>query len=105
MHFDFDKYNIRPEDAAILDEAVSELKQNPNVTLQVNGYCDAIGRMRYNQRLSERRSNAVAQYLEDHGIAASRLTPQGFGKTNFVATNRTRAGRAQNRRVELVPNQ
>jgi OOP family OmpA-OmpF porin len=103
VHFDFDKSNIRPEDAAILDEAVGALKQNPSVTVQVNGYCDAIGSFRYNQRLSERRANAVARYLEDHGIPASQLIPRGFGKTNFVASNRNRAGRAQNRRVELVP--
>jgi OOP family OmpA-OmpF porin len=103
VHFDFDKANIRPEDAAILDEAVDVLKQNPNVTIDVNGYCDAIGTVRYNQRLSERRANAVAMYLEDHGIDSKRLIPQGFGKTDFVATNKTADGRAQNRRVELVP--
>ena len=103
MHFDFDKSNIRPEDAAILDEAVEVLKQNPNVTIDVNGYCDAIGTVRYNQKLSERRANSVAQYLEDHGIDSKRLVPQGFGKTDFVATNKTSDGRAQNRRVELVP--
>jgi len=103
VHFDFDKSNIRPEDAAILDEAVEVLKQNPNVTIDVNGYCDAIGTVRYNQKLSERRANSVAQYLEDHGIDSKRLVPQGFGKTDFVATNKTSDGRAQNRRVELVP--
>lgn len=111
MHFDFDKYNIRPTDAAILDEAVSVLKTNPNVKIDVNGYCDAIGTVAYNQKLSERRANAVAQYLEDHGITADRLTPRGFGKTHFVAPNKTPdgrddpEGRAQNRRVELQPAQ
>jgi OOP family OmpA-OmpF porin len=103
VHFAFDKYDIRPEDAAILDEAVSVLKQNQNVTIDVNGYCDAIGTVKYNQKLSEKRANAVAMYLEDHGIDSKRLIPQGFGKTNFVAPNNTAEGRAQNRRVELVP--
>jgi len=103
VHFNFDKSNIRPEDAAILDEAVGVLKQNPKMTVEVNGYCDAIGTVRYNQKLSERRAHAVAQYLEDHGIPASQLIPRGYGKTHFVASNRTRAGRAQNRRVELLP--
>ncbi len=103
MHFDFDKYNIRPQDAAVLDEAAEILKSHPNITVNVNGYCDAIGTVRYNLKLSERRAEAVVKYLVDHGIAESRLIPHGYGKTNFVATNKTAEGRAQNRRVELVP--
>jgi outer membrane protein OmpA-like peptidoglycan-associated protein len=105
VHFDFDKANIRPQDAAVLDEAADTLKSHPNVTVNVNGYCDAIGSVRYNLRLSERRSNAVVRYLSDHGVAESRMSPHGYGKTNFVATNRTAEGRGQNRRVEMVPNQ
>ena len=94
---------IRPVDQPVLDEAAETLKGNPNVKVYVNGYCDAIGTRAYNLRLSQRRAEAVATYLEDKGIPASQLIPQGFGKTHFVATNRTAAGRAQNRRVELVP--
>jgi len=105
VHFDFNKYNIRPEDAAVLDEAAETLKSHPNLSVNVNGYCDAIGSVRYNLKLSERRSNAVVKYLADHGIAEGRLSPHGYGKTDFVATNKTAEGRAQNRRVELVPNQ
>jgi OOP family OmpA-OmpF porin len=89
----------------VLDEAAQTLKANPNVKVDVNGYCDAIGTVKYNLKLSQRRADAVVSYLEDKGIPASQLMPQGFGKTHFVATNRTREGRAQNRRVELVPEQ
>jgi len=89
----------------VLDEAASILKQHGNVSVSVNGYCDAIGSQRYNLKLSERRSNAVVRYLADHGIAESRMSPHGYGKTNFVATNKTAEGRAQNRRVELIPNE
>ncbi len=103
VHFDFNKAKIRPGDAAILDEAVEILKAHPDVNIYVDGYCDAIGGEEYNLKLSQRRADAVAKYLEDHGIAASRLIPRGFGKTNFVASNDTDEGRAQNRRVELVP--
>ena len=103
VHFDFDKAIIRDVDKPVLDEAAETLKANPNAKIYVNGYCDAIGSMRYNQRLSERRANAVAAYLEDKGIPSSQLVPQGFGKTHFVAPNDTAEGRAQNRRVELVP--
>jgi len=105
VHFDFNKSNIRPQDAAVLDEAAETLKSHPNVSVAVNGYCDSIGSVRYNLRLSERRSNAVVKYLADHGVAEGRMSPHGFGKTDFVATNKTREGRAQNRRVELIPNQ
>jgi outer membrane protein OmpA-like peptidoglycan-associated protein len=105
VHFDFDRYNIRPSDAAVLDEAAATLKSNPTVTVDVNGYTDSIGTFKYNLRLSRRRANAVVDYLVKAGIERSRLRPHGFGKTNFVATNRTREGRAQNRRVELVPEQ
>lgn len=103
VHFDFNKSNIRPGDAAVLDEAATTLKANPNVTVNVNGYCDAIGGVEYNIKLSERRADAVADYLEQQGIPASRLITHGYGKTDFVATNDTAEGRAQNRRVELLP--
>jgi outer membrane protein OmpA-like peptidoglycan-associated protein len=102
VNFDFDKYNIRPDAAPILDEAARTLQEYGDVTIYVDGYTDAIGGDAYNQRLSERRANAVKEYLQRHGISASRMTARGFGKTNPVATNATAEGRAQNRRVELI---
>ncbi len=105
VHFDFNKSKIRPGDAAVLDEAATTLKANPNVTINVNGYCDAIGGEEYNLKLSDRRSDAVVDYLVKAGIPSSQLIPHGYGKTDFVATNDTAEGRAQNRRVELVPNE
>ena len=109
VHFDFNKYNIRPGDAAVLDEAASTLKQKADIKVDVNGYCDAIGGEEYNLKLSQKRADAVVKYLEEKGISESRLTAQGYGKTNFVAPNTNPDGtdnpdgRAQNRRVELVP--
>jgi len=103
VHFNFDKYYIRNVDKPVLDEAAETLKANPSVKVYVNGYCDAIGSSSYNLKLSQRRAESVAAYLEDKGIPADQLIPQGFGKTHFVATNKTAEGRAENRRVELVP--
>jgi OmpA-OmpF porin, OOP family len=105
VQFDFNKSNIRPGDAAVLDEAASALKANPGVTVNVNGYCDAVGSVKYNQKLSERRAESVVKYLVKAGIPEDRLVPHGYGKTDFVATNDTAEGRAQNRRVELIPAQ
>jgi OOP family OmpA-OmpF porin len=103
VHFDFNKSKIRPGDAAILDEAADTLKSHSNVNVYVDGYCDAIGSEEYNLKLSQRRSDSVADYLEGKGIPSSQLIPRGFGKTDFVAPNDTDEGRAQNRRVELKP--
>ncbi len=102
-HFDFNKADIRPDAAPILDEAADILSKHPDVTVNVDGYCDAIGGFAYNLKLSQRRADAVAGYLEGKGIAANRLITHGYGKTHFVATNATPEGRAENRRVELVP--
>src|SRR5580658_273469 len=103
VHFDFNKSKIRPGDAAILDEAADILKSHPDVTIYDDGYCDAIGSEEYNLKLSQRRAESVAKYLEDKGIPEAKIIPRGFGKTDFVAPNDTDEGRAQNRRVELKP--
>jgi OOP family OmpA-OmpF porin len=103
VHFDFNKAKIRPGDAAVLDEAAETLKSHPSLNVDVNGYCDAIGSVAYNLKLSQRRADAVARYLEQHGVAVSHLIAHGYGKTDFVASNDTAEGRAQNRRVELAP--
>ncbi len=101
VHFDFDKSTIRPDARPILDEAATILQQHPDIRVSVEGHTDAVGSDAYNLKLSERRAAAVKRYLIDHGIVASRLTSEGFGKRRPVATNDTADGRAQNRRVEL----
>jgi len=80
VHFDFNKSNIRPGDAAVLDEAATTLKANPDVDIDVNGYCDAIGGVEYNLRLSDRRADSVVDYLARAGINESRLHPHGYGR-------------------------
>lgn len=101
INFDFDKSNIKPEAEPVLDAAVDVLKENPGVNIRVAGYTDSTGPDAYNQGLSERRANSVKDYLEKHGIEASRLTAVGFGEADPVASNSTKDGRAQNRRVTL----
>ena len=102
VHFDFDKATIRPDAKPVLDEAVNTLKQDEGwQALIVEGHTDSIGSEKYNMKLSQRRANAVREYLVQHGISASRIRSEGFGESNPVASNDTADGRAQNRRVEL----
>ena len=101
VNFDFDKSNIRADAAPVLDEAVRTLKEATSITIAVEGHTDSRGSDEYNQGLSERRANAVRDYLASHGISKSRMTAEGFGESRPVASNDTDEGRAQNRRVEL----
>ena len=101
--FDFDKYDLRPEAYPLLDEAVSVLGQNPDMEVEIQGHTDSIGTADYNQALSERRAEAVLDYLVSHGITSYRLAAKGYGLTQPVASNDTEEGRAKNRRVRLRP--
>jgi len=101
VHFDFNKSNIRSDARPILDEAARMLKERGEVKIVVEGHTDSIGGDAYNMKLSKRRAEAVKRYLVEHRIAASRITSEGFGKRQPVASNATAEGRAQNRRVEL----
>jgi len=101
VNFDFDKSDIRPDAAVILDEAASQLAGHPSGNVTVGGYTDSVGTDAYNQGLSERRANSVKDYLVGKGVDASRLSTVGYGETNPIASNDTADGRALNRRVEL----
>lgn len=80
IHYDFDKATLRPESTEALDKLVQLLKENPNVTIELSAHCDYRGPAEYNKRLSQRRAENVVKYLTEHGIAADRLTPVGYGK-------------------------
>lgn len=101
IHFDFDKYNIKPEWEPVLDEAADVLTANPNIRVIIEGHTDAVGTDAYNMRLSERRAGAVYDYLLRKGIAANRMSTVGYGESQPKAGNDTAEGRAINRRVEL----
>ena len=80
IFYDFDKATLRPESATALDELVKLLNENPNVTIELSAHTDYKGSDQYNERLSQRRAESVVGYLIDHGIAADRLTPKGYGE-------------------------
>jgi len=99
--FDFDKSTLKPEGRQILDQVASQAQSINLETLIATGHTDSIGTEAYNQKLSERRANTVKDYLISKGIDPSRIYAEGKGELNPVATNKTREGRAQNRRVEI----
>jgi OOP family OmpA-OmpF porin len=101
VNFAFDSAAIAPESEAILDKAVEALKNAPTVHVRVEGHTDSIGSEQYNLKLSQRRAEAVVNYLVGQGIEASRLEPVGYGESEPVASNATKEGRYRNRRVEL----
>ena len=99
--FDFDKYVLKPEGKAKLDDLVGKVKGvNLEVIIAV-GHTDSVGTVEYNQKLSERRANAVKAYLVAKGIEKNRVYTEGKGKKQPVADNKTAEGRAKNRRVEI----
>ncbi|MBP5798720.1 MAG: OmpA family protein [Prevotella sp.] len=80
IFYDFDKATLRPESTTALDELVKLLNENPNVTIELSAHTDYKGSDQYNERLSQRRAESVVRYLIDHGIAADRLMPKGYGE-------------------------
>jgi outer membrane protein OmpA-like peptidoglycan-associated protein len=80
IFYDFDKATLRPESTEALDKLVTLLNENPNVTIELSAHCDYKGSAEYNKRLAQRRAESVVNYLVEHGIAADRLTPVGYGK-------------------------
>ncbi len=100
--FDFNKYTLKPEAREKLAKVSGILLAYPDLKLQVEGYTDNIGSEEYNQKLSEERAGGVKDYLVSQNVADANITSEGFGKSHPVADNSTSAGRAENRRVELV---
>lgn len=102
VFFDTNSATIKPESYTDLDRAVNLMKTNDRLFGTVEGHTDDRGSDAYNQKLSQRRAEAVRQYLVDKGVPASRLDAVGYGESRPVADNATAEGRAQNRRVLLV---
>jgi outer membrane protein OmpA-like peptidoglycan-associated protein len=97
------KYDLLPQAQVKLGEVADVLtKEDKDSKILVQGYTDSQGQQSFNQELSQHRAEAVRTYLASHGIAADRITAQGFGPGNPVADNNSAEGRADNRRVEII---
>ena len=101
--FDFDKFDVKPAAALVLEKAAKNIKAlaRKGTVIRVNGYTDGVGSDDYNNKLSERRAEAVANWLASKGLPRSAIKTSGFGKADPVASNADPRGRAQNRRVVI----
>jgi OOP family OmpA-OmpF porin len=103
LGFDTDKADIKPDMSGEIEKVAAFMRQYPGTRVVIEGHTDNTGNSDYNQALSQRRADAVAQSLvRDHGIGADRVSAVGYGDSRPVASNDTPAGRAQNRRVEAA---
>jgi outer membrane protein OmpA-like peptidoglycan-associated protein len=102
VNFNFDSAQLTPEAKESLDQLASQIRDRGNFILEIQGFADSIGSDSYNNQLTQKRADAVRRYLaEQHNIPLFRMHILGFGEVRAVADNSTRAGRAQNRRVEI----
>jgi outer membrane protein OmpA-like peptidoglycan-associated protein len=101
IFFDVNQYQLKPASQIELEEVVNLLKENPQVSVQINGHTDNVGKPADNLLLSENRAKSVVNYLKSKGINGNRLFFKGFGDTQPVNANTTEEGRAGNRRTEL----
>ena len=102
VHFDFDRYTLRPEAVRVLEQALAAMKENPTLRLTLEGHTCSIGTAEYNLALGERRSNAVRDYLTSNGIAATRVTSVSYGEERPKHDNAREETRRLNRRAALV---
>lgn len=100
--FNFDSATLTPQANDLLAQISNRLTDGAVISVLVKGHTDSVGSDAYNDKLSQRRADSVASFLVGQGIAANKIKAQGLGESQPVADNATDAGRAQNRRVEIV---
>jgi len=103
LYFDTNKSDIKSAGYPILQEVITVLEKNPGLKVEIQGHTDSRGSEEYNQKLSERRAQAVRAYLIKAGIQANRLTAKGYGESKPAAPNNSDSNMAKNRRVQLNP--
>jgi peptidoglycan-associated lipoprotein len=104
VHFDFDRFTLRADATRLLDDAVTAMKEDSTLRLQIEGHTCNIGTAEYNLALGDRRANAVREYLVGRGVAAARLTTVSYGEERPRHDNAREETRRLNRRAALVVN-
>jgi len=101
IYFDTNSATLKLDSGAALENVIQSLKANPSLHVEMQGHTDNSGSTDHNLKLSRERTASVMQWLTSHGIAAERLTSEGYGASKPIADNGTIEGRAKNRRVEF----
>jgi peptidoglycan-associated lipoprotein len=102
IYFDFDKYDIRPADAKVLDANAQWLKSNEGQLVLIEGHCDERGTNEYNLALGERRAKSTMNYLVSQGVQASRITIISYGEERPVCTQKNEECWSKNRRAQFL---
>jgi peptidoglycan-associated lipoprotein len=102
IYFDFDKSDIRPDAARILDGSIDWMKSHPDAAILIEGHCDERGTNEYNIALGDRRARATLNYLTARGVAADRITTISYGEERPVCTTPDKACWAKNRRAQFL---
>jgi peptidoglycan-associated lipoprotein len=102
VYFDYDKYDLRSDARALLQENARLLKENPDFRLVLEGHCDERGTEQYNLALGQRRADAVKDYLADLGITGTKLETISYGEERPFATGGNESAWSQNRRVHFT---
>jgi peptidoglycan-associated lipoprotein len=102
IYFDYNKFDLRPGDVAILKRNLAELEKNPGAVVRIEGNCDERGTVEYNLALGEKRAKAAMDYLLKMGIDPSRVSTVSYGKERPMDPGHTEAAWAKNRRVDFV---
>jgi peptidoglycan-associated lipoprotein len=102
VYFDFDKYNVRDDARPVLDAQAAWLARYPAVQVRIEGNCDELGTREYNFALGARRANSVREYLEQHGVADSRISTVSYGKEHPVDLGDGDQARAHNRNAHTA---
>jgi outer membrane protein OmpA-like peptidoglycan-associated protein len=100
--FDTNRADVKPQFRPVLDQIANSIRQYPGTVVRVEGHTDSTGAAAYNQTLSENRARSVSSYLIGRGVESARIQALGYGFSRPVADNATPAGRALNRRVEVL---
>lgn len=101
IHFDFDKYDLKPKAMMILDEKATYLREHPEVRVLIEGHCDDRGTNEYNLALGDRRANSAKNYLVRSGVAESRITTISYGEEQPLCTEQTESCWWRNRRDQF----
>lgn len=102
VHFDFDRYDIKPEDQAILNRNAAWLLDHPNIFVKIEGHCDSRGTLDYNLALGDKRAHAIKSYLISLGVDSSKISPISYGEERPLCSERNKSCWSQNRRGEFL---